>query len=56
MSLIEVLPDYEAKRFDKLPTLSNDEQKHYMGMQLTGIARRRNNWPWLPTLRPMASL
>ena len=29
MSLIEVLPDYEAKRFDKTPTLSNDEQKHY---------------------------
>ena len=29
MRLIEVLPDYEAKKFDKPPTLSNDEQQHY---------------------------
>jgi len=29
MRLMEVLPDYEAKKFDKPPTLSNDEQKHY---------------------------
>ena len=48
MSLIEVLPDYEAKRFDKPPTLSNDEQKHYFRLDdpiselIKGVREERN--------------
>jgi TnpA family transposase/uncharacterized FlaG/YvyC family protein len=35
MRLIEVLPDYEAKRFSRPPTLSNNEQKHYLRLDET---------------------
>ncbi len=28
MRLIEVLPDYEAKRFSRSPTLTNDDRKN----------------------------
>lgn len=42
MRLIEVLPDYELRKFSRVPLLSGDDQKHYFRLDETVTALIKN--------------